>query len=97
LGGTQIALQESEFGSEEICHRSTSSILVDSQIGPTSTWLEDVGDLAEEHQLMEDTSICVLREIDLQLEVDLAVCLGSMMQHASTRDDMSMLRAYNDE
>jgi hypothetical protein len=52
--------------------------------------LEDVGDLAEEHQLMEDTSICVLRAVDLHVEVDPAVCLGSMMQHESAGDDMSM-------
>jgi hypothetical protein len=33
------------------------------------TLLEDVGDLAEEHQLMEDTSIGVPREVDLHVEV----------------------------
>jgi hypothetical protein len=38
------------------------------------TLIEDVGDLAEEHQLMEDTSICVLRAVDLHVEVDPAVC-----------------------
>jgi hypothetical protein len=52
--------------------------------------IEDVGDLAKEHQLMEDTSICVLRAIDLHVEVDPVVCPGSMMQHESTRDNMSM-------
>ena len=52
--------------------------------------IEDVGDIAEEHQLMEDTSICVLRAVDLHVEVDPAVCPGSMMQHESTGDEMSM-------
>jgi hypothetical protein len=56
--GTQIALQESESRSEEllkeICQRSTASILVESQIYPSVTLLEDVGGLVEEHQLMEE-------------------------------------------
>jgi hypothetical protein len=46
--------------------------------------IEDVGDLAEEHQLMEDTSICVLRAVDLHVEVDPTV------RRESTGDDMSM-------
>jgi hypothetical protein len=54
------------------------------------TLIGDVDDLAEEHQLMGDTSICVLRVVDLHVEVDPAVCTGSMMQHESTGDDMSM-------
>jgi hypothetical protein len=54
------------------------------------TLIEDVGDLAEEHPLMEDTSICVLRVVDLHVEVDPVVCPGYMMQHESTGDDMSM-------
>jgi hypothetical protein len=70
LRGTQTTLQESESRSEELLEeirqRSTSSILVDTQICPSVTWLEDVGGLAEEHQLMEDTSICVPRVVDLQ-------------------------------
>jgi hypothetical protein len=53
--------------------------------------IEDVGDLAEEHQLMEDTSICAPRAVDLHVEVDPTICLGSMMQHESTGDDMSMM------
>jgi hypothetical protein len=39
---------------------------------------------------MEDTSICVPRVVDLHVEVDPAVRPGSMMQHESTGDDMSM-------
>jgi hypothetical protein len=54
------------------------------------TLIEYVGDLAEEHQLMEDTSICVPRAVDLHVEVDPVVCPGSMMQHESAGDDMSM-------
>jgi hypothetical protein len=54
------------------------------------TLIEDVGDLVDEHQLVEDTSICVLRAIDLHVEVDPVVCLGSMMQHESAGDGMSI-------
>jgi hypothetical protein len=75
---------------EEICQRSTSSVLVDTQMYQSDTLIEDVGDLAEEHQLMEDTSICVLRVVNLHVEVDLAVCPRSMMRRESTGDDMSM-------
>jgi hypothetical protein len=95
LRGTQTTLQESESRSEELLEeirrRSTSPILVDTQMYHSVTLLEDVDDLAEEHQLMEDTSICVLRVVDLHIEVDPAVRPGSVMQHESTRDDMSML------
>jgi hypothetical protein len=94
LRGTQIALQESKSRSdellEEIRQRSTSSVLVDTQMYHPVTLVEDVGDLEEEHQTMEDTSICVSRVVDLHVEVDLVVCLGSMMQHESTGDNMSM-------
>jgi hypothetical protein len=94
LRGTQRTLKESESRSdeslEEICQRSTSSVLVDTQMYQSITLIEDVGDLAEEDELMEDTSICVLRAVDLYVKVDLALCPGSMMQHESARDDMSM-------
>jgi hypothetical protein len=92
LRGTQTTLQESESRSdellEEIHQRSTSSILVDTLIYPSITWLEGDGGLAEEHQLMEDTSICVMRSVDLHVEVDPSVHPGSMMQHESTGDDV---------
>jgi hypothetical protein len=39
---------------------------------------------------MEDTSICVLRVVDLHVEVDLVVRPGYTMQHEYTGDDMSM-------
>jgi hypothetical protein len=94
LRGTQTTLQESESRSdeslEEIRQRPTSSVLVDPQMYLSVTLIEDVGDLAEEHPLMEVTSIGVPRAVDLHVEVDPAVCPGSMMQHESTRDDMSM-------
>jgi hypothetical protein len=64
---------------------------VGTQIYHSVTLLGDVGDLAEEHQLMEDTSICVLRAVDLHVEVDPVVRPGSMIQHESTVDDMSMM------
>jgi hypothetical protein len=94
LRGTQTTLQESKSRSdeplEEIRQRSTSSVLVDTQIYHSDTLPGDVGDLAEEHQLMEGTPICVLRALDLHVEVDPAIRLGSMMQHESAGDDMSM-------
>jgi hypothetical protein len=78
LRGTKTTLQESESRAdehlEEIRQRSTSSVLVDTQIYHLVTLLGDVGVLAEEHQLMEGTSICVPRAVDLQVEVDPAVC-----------------------
>jgi hypothetical protein len=43
------------------------------------TLIEDVGDLAEEHQLMKDISICVPRAVDLHVEVDPVACPGSMI------------------
>jgi hypothetical protein len=46
-----------------------SVVLVDTLMYHPVTLLEDVGDLAEEHQLMEDTSIGVPREVDLHVEV----------------------------
>jgi hypothetical protein len=94
LRATQTTLQESESRSdeslEEIRQRPTSSVLVVPQMYLSVTLIEDVGDLAEEHPLMEVTSIGVLRAVDLHVEVDPAVCPGSMMQHESTGDEMSM-------
>jgi hypothetical protein len=55
------------------------------------TLLEDVGDLAEKHQLMEDTSICVPRAVELHVEVDPIVFPRSIMHLESARGDMSML------
>jgi hypothetical protein len=39
---------------------------------------------------MEDTSICVTREVDLHVEVDPTIHPGSMMQHDSVGDNMTM-------
>jgi hypothetical protein len=62
LRGTQTTLQESESRSEELLEeirqRSTSPILVDTQIHHSVTSLEDVGGLAEEYQLMEEPEVC---------------------------------------
>jgi hypothetical protein len=94
LRGTQTTRQESESRSEELLEeirqRSTSPIMVDILMYHSVTLLEDVGDLAEELQLMEDTPIYVLRAVDLHVEVDPAVCPVSMMQHESAGDDMNM-------
>jgi hypothetical protein len=59
-------------------------------VSSSVTLTEDVDDLAEEHQSMGDTSICVLRVVDLHIEIDPVVRLGSMMRHESMGDDMSM-------
>jgi hypothetical protein len=95
LRGTQTTLKESGSRSdeplEEVCQRSTSSVLVDAQIYHSITLLGDVDDQEEEHQLREDTSICVLRAVDLHIEVDPTVRPGSVMQHESMGDDMSMI------
>jgi hypothetical protein len=94
LRGTQTALQESESrldeSLEEIHQRSTSSVSVDTQMYQSVTLIEDVDDLAEEHQLMGDTSICVLGVVDLHIEIDPVVRLGSVMQREFARDDRSM-------
>jgi len=55
------------------------------------TLTEDVDDLVEEHQLMGETSICVLGVVDLHVEVDPAACPTSMIHHESAGDEMSML------
>jgi hypothetical protein len=94
LKGTQTALQESESRKdeslEEIHQRSTSSVLVDTQMYQPVMLIEDVDDLAEENQLMGNTSICVLGVIDLHIEIDPAACPRLMIQHESIGDDMSM-------
>jgi hypothetical protein len=94
LIGTQTTLQESESRSdgciEEIHHRSTSSVLVDTHMYQSVTLTEDVDDRAEEHQLMGDTSICVLGVADLHTEIDPSIHPGYVMQHEFMRDDMSM-------
>jgi hypothetical protein len=53
------------------------------------TLTEDVDDRAEEHQLMGDTSICVLGVVDLHIDIDPAIRPGSVMQHEFAGDDMS--------
>jgi hypothetical protein len=45
------------------------------------TLTEDVDDQAEEHQLIGDTSICVLGFVDLHIEIDPAIRLGSVMKN----------------
>jgi hypothetical protein len=56
------------------------------------TLTEDVDDRVDEHQLMGDTSICVLGVVELHIEIDPVVHPGSMMQHEFSRDDMSTLK-----
>ena len=54
------------------------------------TLTEDVDDLVEEHQLMGDTSICVLGVVDLHMEMGPSIRPGFVMQHEFVGDDMSM-------
>jgi hypothetical protein len=54
------------------------------------TLKEDVDDRGEEHQLMGDTSICVLGVVELHIEIDPTICPGSVMHHEFAGDDMSM-------
>ena len=63
---------------------------MDTQIYHSVTLLGDVDDLVGENQMMDDTSICLLRAVGLHVEVDPAVCLGSMRQHESMGGDMGM-------
>jgi hypothetical protein len=90
LKGLQESESRSDGSLEEIRQRSTSSILVDTQMYQSVTLIEDVDDLAEEHQLMGDTSICVLEVVDLHIEIDPVVRPGSVMQHKFAGDDRSM-------
>ena len=64
---------------------------MDTQIYHSVTLLGDVDDLVGEHQMMDDTSICLSREGGLHVEVDPAVCPGSMRQHESMGADMGMI------
>jgi hypothetical protein len=90
---TQTTLQESESrldGSlEEIHQRSTSSVLMDTHMYQLVTLIEDVDDRAYEHQLMGDTSICVLGVVEVHIEIDPSIRPGSVMQHEFSGDDMS--------
>jgi hypothetical protein len=100
LRGTQTSLQESKSildeSLEEIRQRFTSTVLVDTQIYHSVTFLGDVDDLVGEHQMMDDTSICLPRAVGLHVEVDPAVRPGSMRQHESRGRD-GYARAYSDE
>jgi hypothetical protein len=51
---------------------------------------EDVDDLAQEHQLMGNTSICVLGVVDLHIEIDPVIRPRFVMQHEFAGDDKSM-------
>jgi hypothetical protein len=95
LGGTQTTPQESESrldeSLEEIRQRFISSVLVDTQIYHSVTLLGDVDVLVGENQMMDDTSIFLLRVVGLHVEVDPAIRPGSMRQHESMGGDMGML------
>ena len=54
------------------------------------TLTEDVDDREEEHQLIGDTSICVLGVVDLHINIDPSIHLGSVMQDEFAGYDMSI-------
>jgi hypothetical protein len=94
LRGTQTALQESESKSEElfeeICQRSTSSILMDIQIYPVVTLLEDFGGLVEEHQLGEEHeaypgSLVCMESYDPEAEEPPSTRIFETVEHSRMR------------
>jgi hypothetical protein len=112
LKGTQTTLQESESRSEELLEeirqRSTTSILVESQIYPSATLLEDVGGLAEEHQLMEEHeeypgSLMSMERYDPETQEDVHVSqelpstrIFETVEHSHTHGDSRARGSYED-
>jgi hypothetical protein len=92
----------------EAGERSTTYILVESQIYPSTTLLEDVGGLAEEHQLMEEHeeylgSLMSTERYDLETHEDVHVSqeLPSMrvfktIKHSHTHGDSRAKGSYED-
>jgi hypothetical protein len=105
LRGTQTSLQESKSRSEEILEeiiqRSTTSILVDSQIYPSVTLLGDVGDLAKEHQLMEEheeypRSLMSMESYDLEAHELPSTRIFETVEHSHTHGDSRARGSYED-
>jgi hypothetical protein len=105
LRGTQIALQESESRSEELLEeirqRSTTSILVESQIYPSVTLLEDVGGLAEEHQLMEEHeeypgSLMSMESYDLEAQELPSTRIFETVEHSHMHGDSRARDSFED-
>jgi hypothetical protein len=105
LRGTQTTLQESESRSEELLEeirqRSTTSILVESQIYPSVTLLGDVGGLAEEHQLMEEHeeypgSLMSMESYDLEAQELPSTRIFETVEHSHTHGDSRARGSFED-
>jgi hypothetical protein len=105
LRGTQTTLQESESRSEELLEeirqRSTTSILVESQIYPSVTLLGDVGGLAEEHQLMEDHeeypgSLMSMESYDSEAHELPSTRIFETVEHSYTHGDSRAKGSFED-
>jgi hypothetical protein len=90
LRGTQTALQESKSRSEELLEeirqRSTTSILVESQIYPSVTLLGDVGGLAEEHEEYPG-SLTSMESYDLEAQEPPSTRIFEIVEHSHTHGD----------
>jgi hypothetical protein len=104
LKGTQTTLQESEPRSEELLEeirqRSTTSILLESQIYPSVTLLEDVGGLAEEHQLMEEHEcprlLMSMESYDPKARELLSTRIFEPVEHSHEHGDSRARGSYED-
>jgi hypothetical protein len=102
---TQTILQESEFRSEELLEeirqRSTTTILVESQIYLSVTLLADVGGLAEEDQLMEEHeeypgSLMSMESYDSEAQELPSARIFEIVEHSHTPRDFGARGNYED-
>jgi hypothetical protein len=105
LRGTQTSLQESESKSEELLEeirqRSTTSILVESQIYPSVTMLGNVGGLVEEHQLMEEHeeypgSLMSIESYDLEAHELPSTRIFETVEHSHTHGDSRVRGSFEE-
>jgi hypothetical protein len=96
LRGTQISLRESESRSEEILEeilqRSTTSILVGSQVYPSVTLLGDVDVWVEDHPLMEECgeypgSLISMESYDLEAQELPSMRIFEAVEHLHMHGD----------
>jgi hypothetical protein len=105
LKSTQTVLQESESRSEELLEeirqRSATSILVESQIYPSVTLLEDVVGLAEEHWLMEEHekypgSLMSMESYDPEAQELPSMRIFEIVEHSHTHGDSRAMDSHED-
>jgi hypothetical protein len=92
LRGTPIALRESEFRSEKIRQRSTTSILVGSQVYPSVTLLGVVDDWEEEYPLIEEHeeypgSLMSMESYDLEADELPSTSIFETVKHSHMHGD----------